>query len=37
MPWSSRTRGSGNSLDIDDVLFFLGLRKNFLSVSIMED
>jgi hypothetical protein len=28
---------SGNSLDFDDVLFVPGLRKNLLSVSIMED
>jgi hypothetical protein len=28
---------SGNSLDFDDVLFVLGLRKNLLSVSVMED
>jgi hypothetical protein len=28
---------SGNSLDFDDVLFVPGLRKNLLSVSVMED
>jgi hypothetical protein len=27
----------GNSLDFDDLLFVLGLSKNFLSVSVMED
>jgi hypothetical protein len=28
---------SSNSLDFDDVLFVPGLKKNFLSISIMED
>jgi hypothetical protein len=28
---------SGNSLEFDDVLFVLGLRKNLLSVLVMED
>jgi hypothetical protein len=28
---------SGNSLDVDDVLFVPGLKKNLLSVSVMED